>query len=97
MIPSRVVADMFDPRRTRAIYQGHSVRLTNLISVLRELEVFGLRGLRSKAEFLEVSEDLLRSMLLGQHMTDGHARFLESQADKPLRWMDVDHSQPVEP
>jgi hypothetical protein len=71
--------------------------VANLISVLRELQVFGLRGLRSKAEFLEVSEDLLRSMLLGQQITDGYARFLESQADKPLHWMDVDHSEPVEP
>jgi hypothetical protein len=72
------------------------IRMANLVTVLRELEEFGIFGLNAKAEILESDPETLRSVLLGEPMTDAYARFLECAAAKPQFWLDVDQAaQPL--
>jgi hypothetical protein len=45
--------------------------------------------MREKAKILDSDVEALRSVLLGEAMTD--ARNLEHAADRPRYWMDTDH------
>jgi hypothetical protein len=67
------------------------IRLANLLAILRELGDFGTSGLREKAQILDSDVEALRSVLLGEAMTEAHARNLEHAADRPRYWMDTDH------
>jgi hypothetical protein len=69
------------------------IRLANLLAILRELDDFGVVGLGEKAQVIDADVEVLRSVLLGEAMTDALARTLEHAAGRPHYWMDAEHRE----